>query len=76
MYFFSPEHPPLTELAQRALDWAVDEKLKSGRLITTYYKLALLANPDCLRELVECLSYNLELELSMHLLGFWIDSFR
>ncbi|KAK8945448.1 Clp protease-related protein [Platanthera guangdongensis] len=29
MYFFSPEHPPLTEPAQRALDWAVDEKLKS-----------------------------------------------
>ncbi|KAL4180358.1 hypothetical protein AMTRI_Chr13g91730 [Amborella trichopoda] len=30
MYFFSPEHPPLTEPAQRALDWAVDEKMKSG----------------------------------------------
>ncbi|MCL7021452.1 hypothetical protein MKW94_012882, partial [Papaver nudicaule] len=29
MYYFSPEHPPLTEQAQRALDWAVDEKLKS-----------------------------------------------
>ncbi|MBA0552906.1 hypothetical protein Golob_023680, partial [Gossypium lobatum] len=29
MFFFSPEHPPLTEDAQRALDWAVDEKLKS-----------------------------------------------
>ncbi|KAG9149278.1 hypothetical protein Leryth_003259 [Lithospermum erythrorhizon] len=29
-YFFSPEHPPLTEDAQRALDWAFDEKLKSG----------------------------------------------
>ncbi|BBN69918.1 Double Clp-N motif protein [Prunus dulcis] len=25
-----PEHPPLTEPAQRALDWAVDQKLKSG----------------------------------------------
>jgi hypothetical protein len=32
MYYFSPEHPPLTEPAQRALDWAVDEKLKSGSL--------------------------------------------
>lgn len=31
MYFFSPEHPPLTEPAQRALDWAIDEKLKSGK---------------------------------------------
>ncbi|KAL8135237.1 hypothetical protein AgCh_010050 [Apium graveolens] len=30
MYFFSPEHPPFTEPAQRALDWAIDEKLKSG----------------------------------------------
>ncbi|RVW46136.1 ATP-dependent Clp protease ATP-binding subunit CLPT1, chloroplastic [Vitis vinifera] len=30
LYFFSPEHPPLTEPAQRALDWAVDEKIKSG----------------------------------------------
>ena len=32
MYFFSPEHPPLTEPAQRALDWAVDEKMKSGNM--------------------------------------------
>jgi hypothetical protein len=31
MYFFSPEHPPLTEAAQRALDWAVDHKLKAGK---------------------------------------------
>ncbi|WOG96958.1 hypothetical protein DCAR_0416297 [Daucus carota subsp. sativus] len=30
MYFFSPEHPPFTEPAQRALDWAIAEKLKSG----------------------------------------------
>ncbi|KAF5478401.1 hypothetical protein F2P56_004962 [Juglans regia] len=30
MYFFSPEHPPLTEAALRALDWAIDQKLKSG----------------------------------------------
>ncbi|MFS7941660.1 putative Clp, repeat (R) domain, Clp domain superfamily protein [Helianthus anomalus] len=29
-FYFSPEHPPLTESAQKALDWAVDEKLKSG----------------------------------------------
>ncbi|KAI3501175.1 hypothetical protein L1887_29037 [Cichorium endivia] len=29
-FFFSPEHPPLTESAQKALDWAVDQKLKSG----------------------------------------------
>lgn len=30
MYYFSPEHPPLTEEAQRALDWAIEQKLKSG----------------------------------------------
>jgi len=30
LYFFSPEHPPLTEPAQKALDWAIEEKLKSG----------------------------------------------
>ncbi|CAN6320700.1 unnamed protein product [Urochloa humidicola] len=30
MFYFSPMHPPLTEAAQRALDWAIDEKLKSG----------------------------------------------
>ncbi|XP_027361137.1 ATP-dependent Clp protease ATP-binding subunit CLPT2, chloroplastic [Abrus precatorius] len=30
LFFFSPEHPPLTDEAQRALDWAVDQKLKSG----------------------------------------------
>ncbi|XP_051142358.1 ATP-dependent Clp protease ATP-binding subunit CLPT1, chloroplastic-like [Andrographis paniculata] len=30
MYIFSPEHPPLTGPAQRALNWAVEEKLKSG----------------------------------------------
>ncbi|KAB1208162.1 hypothetical protein CJ030_MR6G019793 [Morella rubra] len=41
MYYFSPEHPPLTEPAQRALDWAVDEKLKSGESgeITTAHLL-------------------------------------
>ncbi|CAI9093844.1 OLC1v1029431C1 [Oldenlandia corymbosa var. corymbosa] len=41
MYFFSPEHPPLTEDAQRALDWAVDEKIKSGNEgeITTIHLL-------------------------------------
>ncbi|KAI9076627.1 hypothetical protein K1719_041392 [Acacia pycnantha] len=38
---FSPEHPPLTEEAQRALDWAVDQKLNSGHdgEITTIHLL-------------------------------------
>ncbi|KAF8027448.1 hypothetical protein BT93_E0374 [Corymbia citriodora subsp. variegata] len=41
MYFFSPEHPPLTEDCQRVLDWAVDQKLKSadGGEITTSHLL-------------------------------------
>lgn len=41
MYYFSPEHPSLTEAAQRALDWAIDEKLKSGEdgEITTLHLL-------------------------------------
>jgi len=41
MFYFSPMHPPLTEAAQRALDWAVNEKLKSGNFCSTY-ELALL----------------------------------
>ncbi|KAL5727987.1 hypothetical protein ACHQM5_001120 [Ranunculus cassubicifolius] len=44
MYFFSPEHPPLTEPAQRALDYAVDEKLKSGdsgEITTTHLLLGI-----------------------------------
>ncbi|CAA0831495.1 Clp protease-related protein - chloroplastic [Striga hermonthica] len=39
-----PEHPPLTEAAQRALDWAIDEKLKSGddgEITTTHMLLGL-----------------------------------
>lgn len=30
---FSPEHPPLTEDAQKALDWALNEKVKEGKLL-------------------------------------------
>ncbi|KAI7745467.1 hypothetical protein M8C21_010483 [Ambrosia artemisiifolia] len=41
MYFFSPEHPPLTEAAQKAIDWAINEKLKSGETgeVTTSHLL-------------------------------------
>lgn len=41
MYIFSPEHPPLTEPAQRAIDWAINEKLKSGETgeVTTSHLL-------------------------------------
>ncbi|XP_059443041.1 ATP-dependent Clp protease ATP-binding subunit CLPT2, chloroplastic-like [Corylus avellana] len=44
MYFFSPEHPPLTEAAQRALDWAVDQKLKAGdggEILTSHLLLGI-----------------------------------
>ncbi|XP_062150499.1 ATP-dependent Clp protease ATP-binding subunit CLPT1, chloroplastic [Alnus glutinosa] len=49
MYYFSPEHPPLTEPAQRALDWAVDEKLKSGEngeITATYLLLGIWSEKD------------------------------
>ncbi|KAL3499472.1 hypothetical protein ACH5RR_038565 [Cinchona calisaya] len=49
MYFFSPEHPPLTEDAQRALDWAVDEKLKSGdagEVTTTHLLLGVWSQEE------------------------------
>jgi len=36
LFFFSPEHPPLTDEAQRALDWAVDRKIKSGWLFSFF----------------------------------------
>lgn len=41
MYIFSPEHPPLTEPAQKAIDWAINEKLKSGETgeVTTSHLL-------------------------------------
>ncbi|XP_027110443.1 ATP-dependent Clp protease ATP-binding subunit CLPT1, chloroplastic-like [Coffea eugenioides] len=49
MYFFSPEHPPVTEPAQRALDWAIEEKLKSGEsgeVTTTHLLLGIWAQKE------------------------------
>ncbi|KAI5670188.1 hypothetical protein M9H77_10552 [Catharanthus roseus] len=49
MYFFSPEHPPLTEPAQRALDWAIEEKLKSGEsgeITTTHLLLGIWSEKE------------------------------
>ncbi|XP_052210243.1 ATP-dependent Clp protease ATP-binding subunit CLPT2, chloroplastic [Diospyros lotus] len=49
LFFFSPEHPPLTESAQRALDWAVDEKLKSGEsgeITTTHLLLGIWSEKE------------------------------
>lgn len=33
MFSLSPERPPITDDALRALDWAVEKKLKSGLLL-------------------------------------------
>lgn len=61
LYFFSPEHPPLTEPAQRALDWAVDEKLKSGSFSSYFIDSLLLALKTC----AASSSYNIDL-LKLH----------
>lgn len=49
MYFFSPEHPPLTETAQRAIDYALDDKLKSGdsgEITTTHLLLGIWSEKE------------------------------
>ncbi|URE02726.1 ATP-dependent Clp protease ATP-binding subunit [Musa troglodytarum] len=50
LFFFSPEHPPLTDSAQRALDWAVDEKLKSagedGEITTAHMLLGIWSEKE------------------------------
>ncbi|THG01897.1 hypothetical protein TEA_000189 [Camellia sinensis var. sinensis] len=69
LYFFSPEHPPLTEPAQRALDWAVDEKLKSGSILssTGCDDLQLLALK--LEDLKPCrfVSHSVMISISTHI---------
>lgn len=42
LYSFSPEHPPLTQDAQRALDSAVNQNLKAGFLLTQNLSECLL----------------------------------
>ncbi|ESW30412.1 hypothetical protein PHAVU_002G151400 [Phaseolus vulgaris] len=49
LFFFSPEHPPLTDEAQRALDWAVDRKTKSddgGEMTTAHVLLGIWSEVD------------------------------
>ncbi|XP_050225659.1 ATP-dependent Clp protease ATP-binding subunit CLPT1, chloroplastic [Mercurialis annua] len=64
LYFFSPEHPPLTEQAQRALDWAVDENLKSGEdgeITTTHILLGLWSEVESAgHKVLETLGFNNE----------------
>jgi len=56
LFFFSPEHPPLTDEAQRALDWAVDRKIKSGWLFS-FFSFAIFLSPIAEEngELVQCI---------------------
>ncbi|CAN6879727.1 hypothetical protein Bca4012_080337 [Brassica carinata] len=62
MYFFSPEHPPLTEPARKAVDWAIDEKKKSGvdgELTTAYLLLGVWSQKDSAgRQILEALGFN------------------
>lgn len=49
MYFFSPEHPPLTEPAQRAIDYALNERQKSGgsgEITTTHLLLGIWSEKE------------------------------
>ncbi|EEF51508.1 ATP-dependent clp protease, putative [Ricinus communis] len=62
LYYFSPEHPPLTEQAQRALDWAIDEKLKSGddgEITTTHILLGIWSEIESAgHKVMETLGFN------------------
>ncbi|GAB4858724.1 ATP-dependent Clp protease ATP-binding subunit clpt1, chloroplastic [Ancistrocladus abbreviatus] len=66
MYFFSPEHPPLTEPAQRALEWAVEQKLKSdegGEIMTAYLLLGIWAQEGSAgHKILEAFGFNDEKE--------------
>ena len=42
MFYFSHEHPPLTEEAQRVLDWAIDQKIKSGKFSLVFLEFVLV----------------------------------
>ncbi|XP_019086223.1 PREDICTED: ATP-dependent Clp protease ATP-binding subunit CLPT1, chloroplastic-like [Camelina sativa] len=57
-----PEHPPLTEPAQKAIAWAIDEKNKSavdGELTTAYLLLGIWSQKDsAARQILEKLGFN------------------
>ncbi|OMO80969.1 hypothetical protein COLO4_23846 [Corchorus olitorius] len=61
-FFYSPEHPPLTEAAQTALDWAVDQKLKSGddgEITTTHLLLGIWSEVESPgHKILETLGFN------------------
>lgn len=62
MYFFSPEHPPLTEPAQKAIDSAIDQKLKSGgdgEITVAHLLLGLWSQEEsAARQILESLGFN------------------
>jgi len=55
MFYFSPMHPPLTKAAQQALDWAVNEKLKSGNFCSTYELPLLFISQFYIKKLQNCM---------------------
>ncbi|KVH95486.1 Clp, N-terminal [Cynara cardunculus var. scolymus] len=69
-FYFSPEHPPLTESAQKALDWAVDEKLKSGKSLH-FCQLFRLLHLKVLS--LYALRDDGEITTSHLLLGVWLE---
>jgi hypothetical protein len=52
MFYFSPMHPPLTESAQRALDSAVNEKLKTGYFLQHFSFVLKRYSTACMYSLV------------------------
>ncbi|KAK9927420.1 hypothetical protein M0R45_024604 [Rubus argutus] len=73
MYFFSPEHPPLTEEAQRVLDWAVDKKLNLNLMSTVVLdcKTTKPFETEDHVAIVQCDSE--EITTSHLLLGIWYE---
>ncbi|KAH7514077.1 hypothetical protein FEM48_Zijuj11G0050200 [Ziziphus jujuba var. spinosa] len=72
MYFFSPEHPPLTEDAQRALDRAVDKKITSEK----FWNMSCESNSILiirLKAIGRRLGDNGEITTTHILLGIWSE---
>ncbi|KAF4404008.1 hypothetical protein G4B88_014464 [Cannabis sativa] len=61
MFYFSPEHPPLTEEAQRVLDWAIDQKIKSGKVSLVFSESVFVGDGG-------------ETTTSYLLLGIWLEA--
>ncbi|KAJ8429365.1 hypothetical protein Cgig2_033197 [Carnegiea gigantea] len=79
MYFVSPKDPPLTEPAQKAIDWAVGQKLKSGgdgEITVAYLFLGLWEQKEsAAHRILEFLGFNDEKvkEISKYV-GSLVDS--